>query len=78
MSALRDFSEVQRAHDVLAALLEGAIDLGLDPEDYPLAKAACDVLCWVLLHDNNVEFKANLDRLYLEMKRRRVKEYIKT
>lgn len=55
---MRSPNEIQRAHDILRAVVLGEIPS-------PFAKkaevhAAIDALCWVLRHDHNQHFADNL------------------
>jgi hypothetical protein len=58
---MRDYEEIQRAHDILKALVCGEIQ-GVAVEGDAI-HAALDVLCWALGHDHNPSFATNLARL---------------
>jgi hypothetical protein len=60
---MRSQDELQRAHDVLLAIvLEEVPNVLLTEDDLPL-HAAADTLCWVLQHDHNTNFADNLASL---------------
>ncbi len=63
---IRGEAEIQRAHDILTALTLGELPNFIDEEDQPALHAAVDDLCWVLRHEHNVEFAANLARIEVE------------
>jgi len=54
----RDPSEIQRAHDILRALVLGEIPSPFANKTE--AHAALDAICWVLGHDHNTKFADNL------------------
>lgn len=55
---MRDAAEIQRAHDMLVAIILGEVPYrGLD---LSRIHGACEVLCWVLEHGHNEAFAANL------------------
>ncbi len=56
--AIRELPEIQRAHDVLVAIVTGEVEIeGLEDEsDQAMLHAALDVLCWVLHHAHNRKF----------------------
>jgi hypothetical protein len=58
---VRKAAEIQRAHDILAAVILKQVDLEL--EDDSLLRVAGDALCWVLRHDHNDSFASNLANL---------------
>lgn len=63
---MRDEQEIQRAHDILEAVLLAEVKIPLGEEDRLMITAATDVLCWILHHDHNSVFAdnlANLERL---------------
>jgi hypothetical protein len=66
---MRPFLEIQRAHDVLAELIERAEGDTQDPSSgEALVIAALDALCWVLEHDKpglgcNTAFGENLAKV---------------
>jgi hypothetical protein len=64
---LRPSTEIQIAHDVLWHVVMEKTPLQLDAAELLLARAGLDVLCWVLLHDHNPSFAANLHMLRHEM-----------
>lgn len=55
--------DVQRAHDVLVAMVTGEIDIGLRAVDRDSLHFALDALCWVLRHDHNTAFGDNFGKL---------------
>jgi len=66
---MRGREEIQRAHDVLVAMVLGEVKVPLADEDHKALTANLDVLCWVLEHDHNQTFAGNL-RLAEEQARR--------
>ena len=60
---LRDADDVQRAHDLLAAIITREINLPLEGETETALHTALDVLCWLLRHDHNTAFAGNLEAL---------------
>lgn len=57
---LRDFAEVQRAHDVLEALVQREIKIGQSDETIRRAKLMLTVLCWVLGHESGDDFASTV------------------
>lgn len=57
---IRDEDEVQRAHDVLIAVILREIPSPFGDEERGLLMAAANALCWVLRHDHNTDFATNL------------------
>lgn len=54
----REPKEIQKAHDILLAVLLGEVDIGpLDPAVFGRMGAVADALCWVLQHDHNDTFE---------------------
>lgn len=61
---MRSPDEVQRAHDVLVAVVTGEVpDPFPDEQSMVAARAGLDVLCWVLHHDHNQTFARNLEAI---------------
>jgi hypothetical protein len=63
---LRDGLEIQRAHDILKALVmeEVPFDMqGCSPVQLAGIHAALDTLCWVLGHRHNTAFEGNLEKI---------------
>lgn len=64
---MRDPLEIQRAHDILAAVVLGEVP-GVFPnaESHAALTAALDALCWVLQHghEGNNNFAENLARIH--------------
>lgn len=67
---MRDQDEVQRAHDLLVAVLLGEVPGLVDQKDEALIAAQADVLCWVLNHAHNETFGGNLAKLVRAAERR--------
>lgn len=57
---MRCADEVQFAHDMLVAMLTGKAPMVVGEKDVPYLHAACDCLCYVLLHKHNRTFEKNL------------------
>ncbi len=57
---LRDSTEIQRAHDILVAVI--LHETPYDPNDgvRMLIEAQASTLCWVLNHEHNQTFAMNL------------------
>lgn len=78
--ALKWREEIQRAHDMLSAVVlrevnvEVPVGFGLVVVDLELLSAQCDVLCWILEHDHNFAFENNLKALRAEFDRRGIVE----
>lgn len=68
MPKLKSEREIQRAHDILHAIVTGKA--GIDgPEDgMERCHAALDALCWVLGHDHNPTFRNNLAAVEKQIK----------
>jgi hypothetical protein len=67
-STVRDEMEVQRAHDILEAVLLGHLpEVSLEGNTRELLSVCTDVLCWVLRHDHNTSFAENLAELEAEI-----------
>jgi hypothetical protein len=60
---LRDEMEIQRAHDILEALLLGELDVPISDETRIGIHIARSTLCWVLRHDEISEFANNLAQI---------------
>jgi hypothetical protein len=59
---LREWQEVQRAHDLLIPIVTGEVPHPC-PEQAVEIHLALDVLCWVLRHEHNTKFASNLAHL---------------
>jgi len=57
---MRNQRDVQRAHDILHALVCGEVDLGYGKAWTIIAHGCHDVLSWVLGEQCGQEFEANL------------------
>lgn len=57
---MRSELEIQRAHDMLIALILREVPNPLSPESIHALRVACDVLCWALEHDHNDTFGRHL------------------
>lgn len=60
---MRSAAEIQRAHDILVAMLVGEVPRPQGKEEVLVSTAS--VLCWVLKHDHNPTFEtliANLEK----------------
>jgi len=59
--------EIQRAHDMMVAVMLDEVPHGLDAESLRVIAAQCAVLCWMLdenpIHQPGWEFGNNLIRL---------------
>lgn len=70
-SDLRPWEEIQKAHDMLEAILQGEVDLEmtLTDKEKEVLWQGLGVLCWVLQHDRAKAFEGLLaglrDRLAL-------------
>lgn len=69
---MRPLPEIQRAHDLLAGIVDGEVDIGLVDSHLLAARSACDVLCWVLEHIHNRAFECNLEKIEFELRRRHI------
>lgn len=67
----RDAKEIQRAHDVLWGQVMGSTPFLFPVHDRPVAKAALDVLCWVLQDDHSTGFPTTLAHIEEELTRLR-------
>lgn len=56
---MRELADVQRAHDMLVAILIGEVPTP-SADDEVVFQAAANVLCWVLQHDHNAAFAESL------------------
>ena len=56
-------AEIQRAHDILAAIILKEVPLQVRPEQMERMLGSADVLCWLLDHDHNQSFTENLKRI---------------
>jgi len=55
-----DVQEIQKAHDILCAVILGEVEIGLTPEQHQQIQANCEALCWILGHEHNPIFGDNL------------------
>lgn len=55
--------EIQRAHDILVAFIQGDVPCNMTKEQKDLMTSSCDVLCWILGHEHNKTFIKNLNNL---------------
>jgi hypothetical protein len=62
-SKLKRFHEIQAAHDRLVAILVGELPNPFTDDQQQFLNVATDVLCWVLSHEHNTGFQANLDKI---------------
>lgn len=60
---LRDWGQVQQAHDALLPLVTGEVKVDMSARQELIMRASVDVLCWVLQHDHNQAFGDNLAEL---------------
>lgn len=64
-------AEIQRAHDILlAVLLKDVPNPFKDEGSIKGLNAAASVLCWVLEHDHNPQFPKNLEQIERYLKER--------
>lgn len=61
----QDVSEIQKAHDILCAIILGEVVIGLDETQHKQIQANCEVLCWILGHNHNTSFADNLMSIQL-------------
>jgi hypothetical protein len=66
---MRDQRDVQRAHDILHALVTGEVDFGYGRAWTVIAHGCHDVLSWVLQEDCGQEFESNLAIIEEDAKR---------
>lgn len=67
----RPVEQIQRAHDMIVAILIGDVPNPIsDPQSKQHLHAAADALCWVLCHDHNKTFGENLRKLEALLKER--------
>lgn len=59
-------AEIQKAHDQLVAVITDELPILNSYLDRLALRAAADALCWVLDHDDNQTFAANLTKLDAE------------
>lgn len=64
---MRDREEIQRAHDILAAVVLRDVQVECTTREREAIHFATDVLCWVLAHDHNPAFEENLFNLETEL-----------
>jgi hypothetical protein len=57
---VRNPNDIQRAHDILAAIVLGEVPVSMSPLEDATLHGALDCLCWVLEHDHNQAFAKNL------------------
>jgi hypothetical protein len=64
-TAMKTELEIQRAHDLLIGIVIGEAPNPFKPGsiEQECLTVACDVLCWVLGHDHNIQFQGNLDKI---------------
>ena len=62
-SKLKRLDEIQAAHDRLVAILVGELSNPFSDDQQQFLNVAADVLCWVLSHEHNTGFQANLDKI---------------
>jgi hypothetical protein len=55
--------EIQRAHDILAAIILKEVPLQVKDEQMERLLGSADVLCWMLEHEHNKSFQENLKRI---------------
>jgi hypothetical protein len=55
--------EIQRAHDILAAIILKEVPLQVKDEQMEGLLGSADVLCWMLEHEHNKSFQENLKRI---------------
>lgn len=67
---IRSAVEVQRAHDVLGAIVTGLVDIGCNQNEKRIWAQAMGVLCWALGHEHNTAFEDALAELEGEIARR--------
>ena len=67
---IRSAVEVQRAHDVLCAIVTGLVDIGCNPSEKRIWAQAVGVLCWALGHEHNTAFEDALAELEDEIAKR--------
>lgn len=60
---MKSKDEIQRAHDLLIAILLDDEIKVVFQEDERWLRVAADVLCWILEHSHNVSFSENLQSL---------------
>jgi hypothetical protein len=65
---LRPAAEIQRAHDILVAVLLGETPLRPNDRARRYISVACDALCFVLSHEHNTTFAENLQTIEAEIK----------
>lgn len=63
LDPLREKDAIEKAHDVLTAIVSGSAPNPFLPSHRPALQAYRDVLCWVLRHDNST-FADNLLSIY--------------
>jgi hypothetical protein len=67
----RPVKEIQRAHDLLLPIITGEIPFTFaSAENKQCVHAMLDVLCWVLEHDHNLAFTANLTAIEEDLRNR--------
>ncbi len=58
---IRDLEQIQRAHDMLWAIVLGKVPSPFGQASEPMLQTALEALCWVLQHDHgDTGFKKNL------------------
>ncbi|MBX3451008.1 MAG: hypothetical protein KF777_15695 [Planctomycetaceae bacterium] len=61
---IRSESDIQRAHDILSALVDREILVGQDYEDIDRARQLKTVLCWVLGHRGGEDFEQTVQQIH--------------
>lgn len=56
---MKSLDEIQKAHDVLIAVVLKEVDISMDNQGIDRCRSALDALCWVLDHDHNTAFAGN-------------------
>ena len=66
---LRSAEEIQEAHDKISGVLLGEAPRLYISDAYRIRMTvACDVLCWVLQHDDNSSFEENIAKLDMALR----------
>ena len=62
---MRSEKEIVLTHDILDGVLrkDSGMDLGIPSYIEEKIKYQCDVLCWILKHDNGTAFEDNVKQL---------------
>lgn len=67
---MRTGEEIQKAHDVLIAIVLKEVPFKMDKEVFTNIRVACDVLCWILEHDHSNAFEENLECIIKKLEHR--------